>query len=328
MSDELEWHYTDTTGQQVGPVSGNLLQELCNSGQITAATQVWTEGMDGWAPASQIEGLQLPDTVSSDHQPQINLGPSSSIHLGSTIQARPMGQSLTTNYSSQSKGPGKAIFISLLALAAIAAGVYFATLPPEEEIPTETPGINVYLKANERVSASDVNSVISNGKEAQVIGKKFLSEMTETPTDESAEESNPEESNPEEKPAEEKPADVPLHLKLNLSLLCHADTTDQTKTVILLVKVPQFHELDDEAKQALYDKSWIKAKLSLANTPYRDATTTLVVAIRSVMSFEQILIGHPLMTQSPDKAPKEGLLKTHKGENPEEILSPYFARSE
>ena len=321
MNDELEWHYTDATGQQVGPVSGNLLQELSDSGQITAVTQVWTEGMDDWVSASHIEGLEFPVPVIPGHQPQINLGSSSGIHLESTIQARPMGQSL----SSKSKGPGKAIFFGLLAIGTIVAGIYFVTLPPEsEEVPTETPGINAYQKANERVSASNVNTVISNGNEAQVIGKKFLSGMKEAPAEESAGES----AKADEGKAEEKPAHVQLNAKLDLSLLCHANTTDPAKTVVLLVKVPQIHELDTEAKQALYDRSWINAKLSLANTRYSDTATTLVLAIRGMTSFEHILIGHPLLTQSPDKAPKEGLLKTHKGQNPEEILSPYFASPE
>lgn len=51
------WYYTDAAGQQTGPVSQEQLQQLAANGQINAQTNVWTEGMENWLPATQIQGL-------------------------------------------------------------------------------------------------------------------------------------------------------------------------------------------------------------------------------------------------------------------------------
>ncbi|MCP5534702.1 MAG: DUF4339 domain-containing protein [Akkermansiaceae bacterium] len=57
MSDIQYWHYLDTAGQQQGPITADQLQQLAATGQITAQTNVWTEGMAEWLPATQVEGL-------------------------------------------------------------------------------------------------------------------------------------------------------------------------------------------------------------------------------------------------------------------------------
>lgn len=44
--------------QQQGPVSMEQLQQMKNSGQITKDTQVWTNGMAGWAKAGEQKELQ------------------------------------------------------------------------------------------------------------------------------------------------------------------------------------------------------------------------------------------------------------------------------
>ncbi|MDP0490150.1 MAG: DUF4339 domain-containing protein [Verrucomicrobiota bacterium JB023] len=61
MSDTTEWFYS-TSGEQSGPVSGAQLQQLALTGEINAETPVWTEGMENWLPAGQIENL-LPEAA-------------------------------------------------------------------------------------------------------------------------------------------------------------------------------------------------------------------------------------------------------------------------
>jgi len=54
---EPQWHYLDAQKQQLGPVTGAQLQALTSQGQIIQTTQVWTDGLEAWIPASQVEGL-------------------------------------------------------------------------------------------------------------------------------------------------------------------------------------------------------------------------------------------------------------------------------
>jgi hypothetical protein len=65
---ELQWHYLDAQNQQQGPISGPQLQALTAQGQITPATQVWTEGLEAWIPASQVDGLFPAQTASTPDQ--------------------------------------------------------------------------------------------------------------------------------------------------------------------------------------------------------------------------------------------------------------------
>ena len=44
-------------GQQLGPISGDDLQQLAMAGTIHAETEVWTEGLAQWVPATHVEGL-------------------------------------------------------------------------------------------------------------------------------------------------------------------------------------------------------------------------------------------------------------------------------
>lgn len=54
---EPQWHYLDAQNQQQGPVTGTQLQALTAQGQVLQTTQVWTDGLEAWIPASQVEGL-------------------------------------------------------------------------------------------------------------------------------------------------------------------------------------------------------------------------------------------------------------------------------
>ena len=86
MSDINQWHYLDNAGQQAGPVTADDLQQLATTGEIHPETSVWTEGLEEWIPASQVEGLILDATPPQSTQspqpasPQINLGPGTGIH--------------------------------------------------------------------------------------------------------------------------------------------------------------------------------------------------------------------------------------------------------
>ena len=63
MSEEHLWHYI-ANEEQVGPVNGEQLQQLVAAGEIQAATQVWTEALEEWTTADQIEGL-FPEPVAT-----------------------------------------------------------------------------------------------------------------------------------------------------------------------------------------------------------------------------------------------------------------------
>ena len=45
------WYY-QIDGQQEGPVSPDVLQEMCGDGTISDHTLVWREGMEDWTPLS------------------------------------------------------------------------------------------------------------------------------------------------------------------------------------------------------------------------------------------------------------------------------------
>ena len=53
---EQLWQYL-LDNQQCGPVPAGELQQLAAAGTIGPETFVWTEGLEDWIPASQIEGL-------------------------------------------------------------------------------------------------------------------------------------------------------------------------------------------------------------------------------------------------------------------------------
>ncbi|MFK7909939.1 MAG: DUF4339 domain-containing protein [Akkermansiaceae bacterium] len=95
MSEQQEWLYIDQAGQQTGPIPADQLHEYVSAGHITAESQVWTEGMEEWLPASQIEGL-IP-VAAPQHVPQINLGPQVTATAGmATAAANPYASPAAT----------------------------------------------------------------------------------------------------------------------------------------------------------------------------------------------------------------------------------------
>lgn len=49
--------HVDSGGQATGPFNPGQLQSGAQSGQITRATLVWSDGMPGWLPAGQVPAL-------------------------------------------------------------------------------------------------------------------------------------------------------------------------------------------------------------------------------------------------------------------------------
>ena len=59
MSDTSQWHYTDKTGTQTGPVSTEELYSLLTSNSIPTTSMVWKEGMPGWKSINQIQEFAI-----------------------------------------------------------------------------------------------------------------------------------------------------------------------------------------------------------------------------------------------------------------------------
>jgi len=57
MNNTQQWYYTDSNGSQAGPISSDELRQLVSTGAVTTHSMVWTEGMDDWSLASQVDGL-------------------------------------------------------------------------------------------------------------------------------------------------------------------------------------------------------------------------------------------------------------------------------
>lgn len=51
-----QWYYANE-GQQIGPIDEPEFLDLIAAGGITRETQVWTEGLEQWVPAGDVEGL-------------------------------------------------------------------------------------------------------------------------------------------------------------------------------------------------------------------------------------------------------------------------------
>ena len=50
-------YYVGVNGQQMGPFDVNILRQMAQMGQVNGQTQVWTQGMPQWAPASTVPEL-------------------------------------------------------------------------------------------------------------------------------------------------------------------------------------------------------------------------------------------------------------------------------
>lgn len=63
-------------GEQIGPISADDLQQYAAVGTIHAETEVWTEGLDQWVPATHVEGLVFgqPEPAPQSAGPKLIVG--------------------------------------------------------------------------------------------------------------------------------------------------------------------------------------------------------------------------------------------------------------
>ena len=57
MNENQQWYYTDSNGQQAGPVSLNELKTLIAQSAVSTSSMVWTEGMENWKTVGEIDAL-------------------------------------------------------------------------------------------------------------------------------------------------------------------------------------------------------------------------------------------------------------------------------
>lgn len=72
MAEEQEWYHLSGE-EQLGPVSPEELLQLAAEGQILPETQLWTEGLEEWVQAAQVEGL-FPEPVVEPPHPHLVVG--------------------------------------------------------------------------------------------------------------------------------------------------------------------------------------------------------------------------------------------------------------
>ena len=84
--------------------------------------------------------------------------------------------------------------------------------------------------------------------------------------------------------------------------------------------------LSAKAQKSLADAVWLNAKSALANTPYNDPKTQLVVALRDSEKYSKVMIGHPVISDVKDAKVTLGITETHNGDGIETKLYPFFAR--
>ena len=54
---QAKQYHVALNGQQAGPFDRGALQSYVQSGQLTKDSLVWSQGMTGWSPASQVPDL-------------------------------------------------------------------------------------------------------------------------------------------------------------------------------------------------------------------------------------------------------------------------------
>lgn len=104
---------------RLGPYTGEALVEFAQEGRIARETMVWTEGMEEWLPASQIEGIFPPEEVVVQVAP-VQVAPAKPA-LATTNWAPP---GATTRGATMLASSPTAVTGSLTAAAAPADGSY------------------------------------------------------------------------------------------------------------------------------------------------------------------------------------------------------------
>ena len=120
MSQEQQWRVIDADGNECGPYTAEQLQAYAADGTISPTTQVWTEGLETWISALEVEGL-FPVGV---RRPQLLTGPAMPAGRppGSPHPSLPEGASAIT----VSQPPSGVSILILLAVLILILGAYFA----------------------------------------------------------------------------------------------------------------------------------------------------------------------------------------------------------
>ncbi|MEM7697030.1 MAG: DUF4190 domain-containing protein [Verrucomicrobiota bacterium] len=82
----MEWHYTETGGQQKS-VSEDELRQLARSGLVSATTLVWNESMPEWQMASEIWPDWFASAANAPQRPAMVDAPAPIVVSGAPRQA-------------------------------------------------------------------------------------------------------------------------------------------------------------------------------------------------------------------------------------------------
>ena len=142
MSQEQQWRVIDAEGNKCGPYTAEQLQAYAADGTISPTTQVWTEGLETWISALEVEGL-FPVGV---RRPQLLTGPA-------MPAGRPQGSPRPSPLGSASpitvsQPPSGASILIVPALLILILGAYFA----------------FKLSATEAVAAHDSPETVPEGE--------------------------------------------------------------------------------------------------------------------------------------------------------------------
>ena len=120
MSQEQQWRVIDADGNECGPYTAEQLQAYAADGTISPTTQVWTEGLETWIPALEVEGL----FPVGGKRPPLLTGPEmpAGRPLGSPHPSLPEGASAIT----VSQPPSGASTLIVVAVSILLLGAYFA----------------------------------------------------------------------------------------------------------------------------------------------------------------------------------------------------------
>jgi len=129
---ESQWHYLDAQNQQQGPITGAQLQALTAQGQIIQTTQVWTDGLEAWIAASQVEGLFAAPTEQE---------PAQSAYTAPTTDPTPTGGKYPSTIVTGASF-GKLIGLFIGAVGFIIIGFMVAS-SPEDNLVTAGTGIAI-----------------------------------------------------------------------------------------------------------------------------------------------------------------------------------------
>lgn len=324
MSEGQQWLFIDTAGQQVGPIAADQLSEYVGAGHITAGTQVWTDGMEEWLLASQVEGLipaasaqrtpqinlgpQTPATatppvipeqkVAPIHQPQINLGPPRPGDLTVGRAAAPVNPYSTP----KKKSPVKWIILGIVGLVVAIFAIIIATAPSEEELARTIPGYTELKEANKNLDGGD--SAHGNTPQAKKIAadaKKLLADVRE------------------------KGIEKGITGSGNFSAYCQIKETEGDTTVVIIYRVPKIRKFADDAKKFISDYAWATAKVATMNNLESTENVKLVIAVRGVILYDTMHVGEIRATGAASENPLEGVKQSFTQQDCKTELYPYFA---